>query len=72
MEKFIEGLVLFLSGIVLLIFIAIVLAWPVQLLWNECLVSAVDGINQIGYWQALGPNFLFSILFKNSTSSKNK
>jgi hypothetical protein len=72
MEKFIEGLVLFLSGIVLLIFIAIVLAWPVQLLWNECLVSAVDGINQIGFWQALGLNFLFSILFKNSTSSKNK
>ena len=71
MEKFTEGLVVFLGGIALIAFIAVVLALPTQLLWNGCLVDAVDGIHQIGFWQALGLNFLFSILFKNSTSSNS-
>lgn len=49
---------------------AVILAWPVQLLWNYSLVGAVDGIHPITFWQALGINFLFGILFKNSNSSK--
>jgi len=47
---------------------AIIMAWPTQLLWNYSLVGAVNGINSIGFWQALGINFLFGILFKNSSS----
>jgi hypothetical protein len=72
MEKFTEGLAVFLGGIALIAFIAVVLALPTQLLWNGCLVDAVDGIHQIGFWQALGLNFLFQILFKNSTNSSKK
>ena len=49
---------------------AVVLAWPTQLLWNGCLVGAVDGINPIGFWQALGLNFLFGILVKGSSNNK--
>jgi hypothetical protein len=49
------------------IFAAILMAWPTQLLWNGCLVPAVDGIHEIGFWQALGINVLFSMLFKAST-----
>ena len=49
---------------------AVVLAWPTQLLWNGCLVGAVDGINPIGFWQALGLTFLCNILFKSTSSSK--
>ena len=48
------------------IFAAILMAWPTQLLWNGCLVPAVDGIHEIGFWQALGINVLFSMLFKAS------
>ena len=48
---------------------AIILAWPTQWLWNNALVGAVDGINPIGFWQALGINVLCNALFK-STSSK--
>lgn len=48
---------------------AIVLAWPTQWLWNNALVGAVDGINPIGFWQALGITFLCNALFK-TTSSK--
>jgi hypothetical protein len=59
-----------LAALGLLALAAIILAWPVQLLWNYSLVGAVDGINPITFWQALGINFLFGILFKNSSSSK--
>lgn len=46
---------------------AVLLAWPTQWLWNNALVGAVDGINPIGFWQALGINLLFGILFKTSS-----
>jgi len=63
-----EKLGAILTAVALLALGAIVLAWPVQLLWNYSLVGAVDGINPITFWQALGINFLFGILFKNSSS----
>jgi len=63
-----EKLGIFVSAIALLFVACIILAWPVQLLWNYSLVGAVDGINTITFWQALGINFLFGILFKNSSS----
>ena len=70
MEKFTSGIGLILAGILLITVAAILFAWPVQLLWNFCLVDAVDGVHPIGFWQAMGLNFLFSILFSTSTSSK--
>lgn len=54
----------------LLVLVAVLLAWPVQLLWNGCLIGAVDGVHPIGFWQAMGLNFLFGMLFKSSSSSK--
>ena len=59
----------FLMALALVAIAAVILAWPVQLLWNYSLVGAVDGINPITFWQALGINFLFAILFKNSNSN---
>jgi hypothetical protein len=72
MEKFTSGIGLIFAGIALIIFAAVILAWPVQLLWNGCLVGAVDGIHPIGFWQAMGLNFLFSILFKGTSTSSKK
>ena len=63
-----EKLGIYVSAIALLFVACIILAWPVQLLWNYSLVGAVDGVNPISFWQALGISFLFSILFKNSSS----
>lgn len=65
-----EKLGALLAALALLAVAAILLAWPVQLLWNYSLVGAVDGINPITFWQALGINLLFGMLFKNSSSSK--
>jgi hypothetical protein len=47
---------------------AAVLAWPVQLLWNNALVGAIDGVSPIGFWQALGVTVLCNILFKGTSS----
>lgn len=49
---------------------AVLLAWPTQWLWNNALVGAVDGINPIGFWQALGITFLCNALFKSTSNSK--
>jgi len=65
-----EKLGLILAALLTLVVVAILLAWPTQWFWNNALVGAVDGINSIGFWQALGINILCGILFKNSSSSK--
>lgn len=59
----------FALAILMLVVLGILMAWPVQILWNGCLIQAVDGLNPITFWQALGINVLCSILFKNSSSS---
>jgi hypothetical protein len=38
-------------------------------LWNTCLVGAVETVNPIGFWQAIGINFLSMMLFKNWSST---
>lgn len=58
--------------IMIVLLTAMVLAIPLQFLWNYCLVPAIDGINTISSLQAIGLNFLASILFKNSSPKKNK
>jgi hypothetical protein len=65
-----EKLGIFAAAIGMLVIIAVFMAWPVQYLWNNCLIPAVDGTHPIGFWQALGLNVLFGILFKANVSSK--
>ena len=62
----------FALAILMLMVLGILMAWPVQLLWNGCLIQAVDGLHPITFWQALGINVLCGILFKNSSSSSSK
>jgi hypothetical protein len=47
------------------------LALPVMLLWNYCLVPAVNGVNEVTWLQSWGIMVLFSFLFKNSTTVKS-
>ena len=60
-----EKLGVFLGALGILIITAVLLAWPTQWLWNNVLIGAVDGVHPIGFWQALGINILFNMLFKN-------
>jgi len=59
-----EKLGVFLSALGILVITAVLLAWPTQWLWNNVLIGAVDGVHPIGFWQALGINILFNMLFK--------
>jgi hypothetical protein len=42
-------------------------SWPVYMLWNGCLISAVDGVHEITWLQAWGISALCSFLFKSYT-----
>ena len=69
MEKIIAALVIMLGMVGLALFVGFLLAWPVMMLWNGCLVDAVTIVKPIGWLQAWGIAVLASFLFK-STSSK--
>jgi hypothetical protein len=58
------------SIIMVVLFYCLILAIPVQFLWNFTLVPAIDGTNHIGFLQALGINLLCTLLFKNPTETK--
>jgi hypothetical protein len=60
----------FIGLLVVLVLFSFLLAWPVMELWNQCLVPAVDGVNEIGWLQAWGLQFLFGILFKTTVTKK--
>lgn len=64
------GTVLF-GMVSLIVIVGLIMAIPTWLLWNYCLVGAIDGVNQIGFLQALGINILAGILFKTTISKKD-
>jgi len=56
------------KGLVVAVVVTVILAWPTQWLWNNALVGAIDGINPISFWQALGITFLCNALLKSTVS----
>lgn len=48
---------------------ALILAIPIQWLWNNFLIGAVDGVHEIGLLQAFALNVLTSILFKTTVTT---
>ena len=50
--------------------VIVLLGYPLMLLWNW-LMPNIFGLPEITFWQAIGLNFLSTILFK-STTIKNK
>lgn len=68
MDKF--AAVMFILG--LAIFTSFLLAWPVMLLWNGCLVDAVEGVKGVTWLQAWGINLLAGIMFGTNTKFKPK
>ena len=70
MKNVIEAFGVFVGLIAGLVFLSFLLSWPVMMLWNGCLVGAVDGVKEIGWLQAWGLQFLFNLLFKASVTTK--
>lgn len=72
MKRSINIISTWVGAVLALALLSIIMALPTQWLWNTCLVPAVDGVNPVGFWQALGLNVLASILFKNSQTKKTE
>jgi len=70
MKDVILALTAMLVGIATLLFLSFVLSWPVMMLWNGCLVGAVDGVKEVTWLQAWGLQFLFNLLFKATLTTK--
>lgn len=51
--------------------IALLVAWPLMLLWNW-LLPAIFGVKVITFWQAFGLVFLTNILFKSHFVNSKK
>lgn len=58
-----------LASTLILVF-AILFALPTMFLWNWALQPAIDGVNSIGFFQAMGINLLAGILFKGASVDK--
>lgn len=58
--------------IVLAIALGAVVAFPIMLLWNGCLVGAVVGVNEITYLQSWGLYLLSHLMFKFTLSAEKK
>ena len=67
MEKALTGIAT-VVGVVILV--ALLLGLPLMILWN-CLMPTIFGLPTIGFWQAVGLNFLASILFNKTTTKKD-
>jgi len=64
-----EKLLPVLFGILFLLFLSFLLSWPVYMLWNGCLVDAIEGVKEVTWLQAWGLTALMGLLFKNNTSA---
>ena len=67
MNKLIGAIVVI---VVLVVTLGLVLSFPLMLLWNGCLVPAVNGLNEVSWLQMWGISVLIGLMFKSSTSSK--
>jgi hypothetical protein len=64
-----EKLLVVIVGIAFLVFVSFILSWPVMMLWNGCLVDAVEGVKEITWLQGWGISFLTNLLFKSHTTN---
>jgi len=55
----------------LIAIVIVILGYPLMLLWNW-LMPVIFGLPEITFWQAIGLNLLSTILFKSTTTIKNK
>jgi len=70
--QYLTGVITTFIGVVAVaLFLSFLLAWPVMMLWNGCLVPAVEGVKEIGWLQAWGLQFLVNMLFKLSVTKKD-
>lgn len=69
MDSVVSAIGAVIVGVLVILIIGALMAFPVMWLWNLCLIPTVSGVHEITWMQAWGLLVLCGILFKNSTSS---
>lgn len=67
MDNFLGGIALVVGTVALF---ALILGLPLMLLWNW-LMPVIFGLTKITFLQAVGLNFLSSVLFKTTVNKKD-
>lgn len=67
MDDIIKAVGLTVVGLGILVFVSFVFSVFVWLLWNGCLVGAVDGVREITWLQSWGMMILAGILLKDTS-----
>ena len=70
MQSFIQGVGAFVVVIAVIIFVGLLLALPLAILWNGCVVPAINGVQEITWLQAWGIMIVSNILFKSTSYRK--
>jgi len=71
MAQILESFSVLIMMILTIVLFGLLLSLPVMLLWNYCLVGAIVGVNQIGWFQSWGIMILCGFLFKSSVTKTN-
>lgn len=50
------------------VFLTFVFSIPVYFFWNNCLIGAIDGVNEITFPQAWGINLLAGFMFRSGAN----
>jgi len=68
MEKVAAIIGVVVLGLAGLLALSFLLSWPVYMLWNGCLVGAIEGVSEVTWLQAWGLTILCGFLFKSNVS----
>jgi len=55
----------------IVVVLGLVLSFPLMLLWNGCVVPAINGVQEITWLQAWGILIVSNLLFKNTSYKKD-
>jgi len=53
-----------------IVLLSFLLSWPIMMLWNGCLVGAVDGVHTVTWLQAWGLTVMIHSLVRATATSK--
>jgi hypothetical protein len=67
-----DKIIVVLAAVAFAAFLSFLMAWPVMMLWNGCLVDAFTGVKEVTWLQAWGLNLLVGIMFKTNAEFKSK
>ncbi len=70
MNALLTALVTIVGALGFIVLLSFLLSWPIMMLWNGCLVGAVDGVHTVTWLQAWGLTILIHSLVKATATSK--